>query len=167
MADSEQTDDERTVVEALSQQLKALGFDPGTPVFEMSGTITMEQVQQALFASTYNKPVVVPFTYGDEPSETWSLPMVVELVQAIYEPFSISVGENPLGCWEHPCLYLRGYLQKSAFDPYPETIRMHAYLDVERDEGTIEGGTLQLVRPSGADPQTPLVRIERAPGQDS
>lgn len=93
--------------------------------------------------------------------------MVIELVQAVYRPFSINVGDTPVGCWEHPCLYLRGYLQKSAFDPYPETIRMHAFLDVEPDEGTIEGGTVQLVRhPSGADPQTLLTRIKRAPGQD-
>jgi hypothetical protein len=172
MAESEQTDGRHEASEETDRQLKLLRFDPGIPVFEMRGDITLEQVQRALFESTYNKPVVVPFTYintdpGSEPAtDRWALPMLVEFAQAVYTPFSLRVGETPVGCWEHPCWYLRGFLGKSAFDPYPETLRMHVWLSVEPDEGGIETGIIQLVRhPSGADPHTRIVFSQFGPGE--
>jgi hypothetical protein len=160
MTESEQADSARLATEETDRQLKDLGFDPGIPVFEMTGDIEREQIQQALFASTYRSPVTVPFTYTEptgESCDTWAMPMLVELVQAVYKSFGVCIGDAPLGNHEHPDLYLRGWLSKSAFDPYPETIRMHALLRIEPDEGGIEHGILQIVRhPSGADPQSRL-----------
>jgi hypothetical protein len=169
MTESEQVDEPHEANEETDQQLKRLGFDPGIPIFEMGGEINLEEVQRATFESTYSRPAVVPFIYQgsqDGDIEKWALPMLVELAQAVYTPFSTHATETPTGCWEHPSWYLRGFLSKSAFDPYPETIRMHAFLAVEPDEGGIETGILQLVRhPSGADPQTHLVFGQLGPGQ--
>jgi len=169
MTESEQAPGSHEANEKTDKQLKQLGFDPGIPIFEMGGEINLEEVQRATFESTYSRPAVVPFIYrGSQNSgiENWALPMLVELVQAVYTPFTIRSTETPVGCWERPSWYLRGFLSKSAFDPYPETLRMHAYLDVNPDEGGIETGILQLVRnPSGADPQTRLVFGQLGPGE--
>ena len=168
MNESEQDNGSHQVSEATDRKLRALGFDPGVPVFSITCNVQREQVQQALFESTYGSPIALPLSYTD-PDETaspWELPMLVELVQALYTPFRIYPDDAPAGCHKYPSWYLRGFLHKSAFDPNPETIRMHVLFDVDPDEGDIETGILQLVRqPVEADPESPYFYGDHGPGQ--
>jgi hypothetical protein len=71
--------------------------------------------------------------------------MVVELAQAIYEPMRERSDSRPIGSWEYPNWYLRGYLHKSPFDATAETIRMHVFLRTEVDTEMIEHYYVQLV----------------------
>jgi hypothetical protein len=139
-------------------KLAKLGFVPGLPIYtthntdqddESAGgsTITVETLKRALFESSYSKPRVVPLLYRtpDNLLPPLPLPMVVELAQAIYEPMTLRVDDRPVGCWEYPDWYLRGYLHKSPFDATAETIRMHAYLNTEAGTSAINVYYVQLV----------------------
>jgi hypothetical protein len=149
-----------TLLGEISDTLKALGFDPGIPVYDLSKVeFGPDRVKEALFQSTLHRPVLLHFSEDDADPSTplgVDLSMVVESVQVYYAPREPRLDGKPIGCWEDPEFYLRGFAYKSGFDPYPEVIRMHVYLRVASGSG-FDGATLQIVRePSGADPSTPL-----------
>jgi hypothetical protein len=149
------------LTEEQSNLFKALGFDPGIPVYDFSKIqFDCDRLKEALFDSTCQHPITLPFLEDDvDPTCPIGvdLAMVAELVQAYYAPHEPRLDGKPIGCWEEPEFYLRGFAYKSGFDPDPEVVRMHVYLRV-RKKGEFAGATVQIVRqPSGADPSTPLV----------
>lgn len=149
-------------------QLKSLGFTPGVPAHQFLNTgksrVTAKTIRRALFSS-YLNPVTVPLDlFPDDVEHHCPLPMVVELAQRLFTPYRLrDMSEVPIGCWEHPDWYLRGYLFKSPFDELTETIRMHALLK-GCVEGGFEDGVVQLVRGTPSfDPDAPIeIRHERA-----
>jgi hypothetical protein len=155
-----------------SDRLKTLGFEPGIPVYLVEDVaFDLVRVRQALFESTYNSPITVVFqdsrdVMSEEPIGH-GLPMVVELMQAVYVPAEAHVGSGVLGCHNTPDWYVRGFLYKSGFDPYPEVIPMHAYLEIADQDGSgkvIECAHVQIVRPcSGVDRSAPLVYADGPP----
>jgi hypothetical protein len=153
----------------LSDRLKECGFDPGIPVYDIDPLdFDRDQIKRALFDSTYRNPITVTFRSDqDEWKDTpigRGLEMVVELVRAVYVPCEPFVGSGLFGCYDKPEWYLRGFLYKSGSDPYPEVVRMHAYLEVDGgpEVGKIDRANVQVVRhPSGTDPSTPLVNESR------
>jgi hypothetical protein len=154
--------------EEMSNLLKKFGFDPGVPVYDFTRiAFGVDRLKEALFDSTFEHPITLPFLEADaDPASPIgvNLAMVVETAQAYYAPHEPCLDGIPIGCWENPEFYLRGFAYKSGFDPYPEVVRMHVYLRVH-DKGQLEGATLQFVRkPSGADPATPLVYGNSRPG---
>jgi hypothetical protein len=159
---------------STSDELKAFGFDPGIPVYEIDDfDFDLDRVKQALFGSTYKNPVTLPFRFGrhipGEPAPEVTLDMIVEMVQAFYPPNIPSLSMNkPISCMDAPEWYLRGYVYKSGFDPYPETIQMHVYIATGGGKGDqFNHALVQLVRqPSDADPSTLLVRGDGVPGQE-
>jgi hypothetical protein len=175
-ATSAQQDDPGALSLSTSDELKAFGFDPGIPVYEINqvdfNLFDLDRVKQALFGSTYRNPVTLPFRFGHhiprEPAPEVSLDMIVEMVQAFYPPNIPSLSmKKPIGCFDDPEWYLRGYVYKSGFDPYPETIRMHVYIATGGAGNDFSHALVQLVRqPSGADPSTPLVYGDGVPGQE-
>lgn len=144
-----------------------LGFVPGLPTYEIAnptadeperGRVTIEVLKQALFEGTYSKPIVLPLDYRPADELSQALPMIVELAQADYAPLFLRGDNRPVGCFEHPSWYLRGYLHKSPFDATVETVRMHVYCDVDGDTGEIETITVQLVhQQTTAEPDAPLL----------
>lgn len=148
-------DDVDPIFQDRDGKLIKLGFVPGLPIYEthqveggdppIAEPFTVETLKRALFESSYSKPVVVPLRCSDPDNSSRLLPMVVELAQAIYEPMSVRKDERPVGCWEYPDWYLRGYLHKSPFDATAETIRMHAYLNTEVDTRIINEYYVQLI----------------------
>ena len=159
---------------STSDELKAFGFDPGIPVYEINQVnfdFDLDRVKQALFESTYQNPVTLPFEFGSNPGDGGSevtLHMIVEMVQAFYAPNIPSLSmKKPIGCIDAPEWYLRGYVYKSGFDPYPETIRMHVYIATGGAANDFNHALVQLVRrPSDADPSTRLVYGDGVPGQE-
>jgi hypothetical protein len=162
-----------TIRSDMSERLVALGFDPGIPVHEVEDLdFDLDAVKRALFESTYQNPITLPFRFrSDIPPylADLELRMVVSAVQAYYEPYAPIVGmSRPLGCWSPPEWYVRGFLYKSGFDPYPEIVQMHVYLRTDGSESTLHSALVQVVRhPSGADPSTPLVQGKGIPGQQA
>lgn len=152
-------------------RLRTLGFVPGFPIYEVDNLnrrehevepeperITVEMLKRALFESSYSKPVVVPLWYRIPKDLSQPLPMVVELAQAFYEPMLLRGDERPVGCWEYPGWYLRGYLHKSPFDSSVETIRMHAFLHTQGGTEDISEYLVQLVyTPSDYNDGTPVL----------
>jgi hypothetical protein len=91
--------------------------------------------------------------------------MVVESVQAYYAPYEPYIDGIPIGHWENPEFYVRGFVYKNGFNPCPGIVRMHVYLRVH-DKGQFEGATLQVMRaPSGVEPSTLLVYATHGLGQ--
>jgi hypothetical protein len=132
----------------------------------------LDQIKRALFESTYRKPVILPFYVGSRDPRDIGGPgvelfMVVELVQAYYAPYAPHTNQKlPIGCFDTPEWYLRGFLYKSGFDVYPEVIRIHAYIATGGAADNINHAIIQIVRsPSEADPTTPLIYGDDTPGQ--
>lgn len=161
----------------MSDELKALGFEPGWPVMQLGGfDFGIDLIHEALIKSTYWRPMPVPFVYTQrvsaEEDEFWRLDMVPELVQALYEPFAPRLEPRAIGCQDDPKWYVRGRLFRGSFGAHPTVDRMHVLLDpMETQVGsTIDVCVAQLVRYErpDADPSAPLVRLDRshAPGQD-
>lgn len=154
MTEGQTPADTRPLPEEISERLKGLGFEPGIPVHEIDKVdFDFGHVKDALFGSTYRQPITVTFRSDKEALEETpigvGLPMVVELVQAIYVPLEPSVGSGHFGCTNVPDWYLRGFLYKSGYDPYSEIIRMHAYLELGSDPdemSKIEVARVQVVR---------------------
>jgi hypothetical protein len=144
-----------------AKRLIGFGFDPGLPVYDLEPPgLTLDDLKRSLFESTYQAPVTVKFASGpnmpDGPLDS-GVEVQVELVQLFFLPFE-QANAKGVGCHPEPQWYLRGFAYKSAFDPYPETIRVHAVLECASSEPRIDKAYLQLVRePSGADPSTPMV----------
>jgi hypothetical protein len=159
----------------LSDRLKACGFDPGIPVDEITSVdFDLDHVKRALFDGTYQQPVQVTFRSDKERLQETpigvGLPMVVELVQAVYVPLEPHAGSGLFGCINTPDWYLGGFLYKSGYDPYPEIIRMHAYLEVDSSSdggSTINSAIVQVVRhTTEADQSAPLVFSGKPPSED-
>ena len=155
---------DETVDAATSAQLLGLGFDPGIPVYELEPVgFDLEGLEQALFGSTYRHPATVTFSSDKlEMQETpleKGIEVLVESVQLFYIPREEHVGSGLVGCYPEPQWYLCGFVFKSGFDPYPETIRVHARLDNDSTDIKIDKAVVQFVRePSGADSSTPMLR---------
>lgn len=160
--------DTNAVLRDRADKLLELGFVPGFSIYETqiidheesteAEPITIDTLKRSLFESSYSKPVVVPLLHRTPDNLRLSLSMVVELAQAIYQPMSLRVDDRPVGCWEYPDWYLRGYLHKSPFDASVETIRMHAYLNTEAGTEIINEYLVQLVHePTTAHADVPLL----------
>jgi hypothetical protein len=160
----------RYLSEELSNKLKLLGFDPSCPVYEISLDFEPSLLEEALFQSTYKKPILLPLEIIERTEHfplDWDVPMVVESVQAVYLPYAVGVGETPTGCYERPEWFVRGFLYKSGFDPYLQVVRINLYCQTQaNDDGRFDLGFLQVVRnPSAVNPDTPLRWGYGAPGQ--
>jgi len=155
---------DETMATETSERLVGLGFDPGLPVYELEPVgFDLDNLKQALFGSTYREPVTVTFLSDKEDMQDtplgFGVAVQVELVQLFFLPSEPHVGSGVVECHPEPQWYLRGFVFKSAFDPYPETIRVHARLDNDSPEIRIDKALVQFVRqPSGADPSTPMIR---------
>jgi len=152
----------------ITTRLIAFGFDPGIPVYEIDKPdFEVDDLKRAVFESTYRKPVTLRFQSDkDEFMETplaEGLHMVVELVRVFYAPSEPFVGSGLVGCYNEPEWYVRGFLYKSGFDPYPEVLLMHAYLQNDGKEvSRIDQAVLQVVRnPSGVNPVDQMVRARK------
>lgn len=167
----------RLLSSEMSDELQALGFEPGWPVMELHGCdFGIDLIHEALIRSTYWRPRSVPFVYRQRPHEQreqlWRLDMVPELVQAIYVPYQVDEADRAIGCHDHPKWYARGRLLRGTFEPSRYIDRIHVVLEpMEAQIGrTIDVCLVQLVRyvKPDADPRTPLVWLDRskAPGQD-
>lgn len=169
----QQDETPRALSEEDSDMLKGFGFDPGIPVYAIDEiAFDLGQIKHALFDSTYRNPTILPFYTGsrhpgDDPGV--ELYMVLELVQAYYPPYAPILGMGaPLGCFNAPEWYLRGFLYKSPHDPYPEAIRMYVYIATGGSADDFNHAIVQVVRqPSGADPSIPLVYGKDIPGQNT
>jgi hypothetical protein len=153
----------RLVDEKLSGELKAFGFDPGVPVYAVDELdFDLDLVKKALFESTYRRPTTLPFYIGsrdplDFTGPDLELDMVVELVQAFYAPREVRIGVTPVGCFDAPEWYLRGFAYKSGFDPHPDVICMHVYIATGGAANDFNHAIVQIVNhPSGVDPSTRL-----------
>jgi hypothetical protein len=160
----------RYLSEEHSKKLKLLGFDHSCPVYEISLDFEPSLLQEALFRSTYTKPILLPLEI-DERTEhfpfDWGVPMVVESVQAVYLPYAVGIGETPTGCYERPEWFVRGFLYKSGFDPYLQVVRMNLYCQTQgSSDDRFDLGFLQVVRnPSTVSPDSLLRWGYGAPGQ--
>jgi hypothetical protein len=157
--------------------LKALGFEPGWPVMELSADdsptkLTLELIFDALRTTTYWSPKTIPFVYeqGGDSSESWRLPMVPEQIRAVYNPFAPNLAKRPIGCYDDPSWYLRGHLLHNALNPEPHLDRMHAWIPHTLEDGAIHDVfVVQLVREErpDADASAPLewLSSDWPPGQ--
>ena len=176
VADTEYGGSSRHLSEEMSDELKALGFEPGWPIMELGGfDFGIDLIHEALVRSTYWRPVAVPLVYtqrvDDENDEDWRLDMVPDLVQALHEPFAPHLETCAIGCFDVPRWYVRGRLLPGAFATQRSVERMHLLLEpMETGAGSaIDVCLVQLVRYTrpDADPNAPLVQLRRsdAPGQ--
>jgi hypothetical protein len=175
---SEPTEFDKYLDKELSDRLKILGFEPGWPVMELSGfNFGIDRINEALMSSTYWRPSAVEFYYeqrvkDSDEDQKWPLPMIPELIQALYEPFTPRLETLPVGCWDDPEWYIRGRLLRSGFDPHHGIDQMHVFIPhMETGEGhTIDICVVQLVRHHlpDADPTAPLAWLPKgtAPGQE-
>jgi hypothetical protein len=148
--------DNRLVWEEFSDKLKGMGFDPGIPVYEVTVPFTEKDIKAALFKSSYASPKILSFRIDHGGGDSWDVPMVVELVQAIYTPYRVGKVDRPLGCWPYPEWHIRGFLFKSPFDPYNEVIRVHALVQ-KNSPDELDMAYIQVVRePSDASSETRL-----------
>jgi hypothetical protein len=169
-APTQQDHPPRPLNQETSDELKAFGFDPGIPVYEVDEIgFSLDDLKRALFESIYRAPVALPINIGERgfASPDVELHMVVESVQAFYPPYTPNLDmKQSLGCSNVPEWYVRGFLYKSGFDAYPETIRMHVYITTGDSADDFNYMIVQVARhPSGADPSTPLVWGKDIPGQ--
>ena len=152
--------------EEMSDRLKAFGFDPGIPVYEDARPrFDLGDVQRALFQSTYRSPITLPFFFGE--GRDIELHMVVRWVQAYFEPYAPDLRmRRPLGCYNEPEWYLRGFLYKSGFDVNPEVVPMHVYLTTDGGDPKLHAALVQVVAAaSEADPSTRLTWGTGIPAQ--
>lgn len=153
-------DPARYLNEEFDRRLKAFGFDPGRPVYEMQDVaFTFEALQQALFRSTYDALPILLFNIGRE--ERYRVPVVVELVQVAFQPQAFFIGERGISCMPQPDYYVRGYVQQSGFDPQAQPIVVHALVEMdaadEQQGPSIHVVYVQTVRePTNTPPDTPL-----------
>ena len=132
--------------------LIGLGFDLNLPMYEIlcqAQDLDIELVKRALFDSTYRDPVFLPLhleeVSGSGPEDFY--PMVVHSVSAVFLPHEPDHLGRPVGCYDEPDWLVRGYLVKSAHDPYPEYIAALAYLVMDgTDRSKIEIMNVQLRR---------------------
>ncbi len=152
--------------ETLSERLKALGFDPGWPIYghgDVYADLDLTKIRKALFESTYTSPHLVGLeaAFQTEDSDCAQLPMLLELVQLVYVPEG---GSKPLRLTEYPHYYLRGLLYRNNHDRQLDPVQLHAYIDAYTPED-IRAVYIQAVpRPSGADAITPLQWADAPPG---
>lgn len=103
--------------EWLACQLVSAGFVPDVPLYWAYGfgdnnTPTLAAYKVALFERTYSKPCGVDLWVGER-----TFVVVPELIQAIYSPRlhgDIIDHEVPIGYWDEPNWYVRGYLMRGA-----------------------------------------------------
>jgi hypothetical protein len=155
---------DRAVPSEMSQQLKALGFDPGIPVYEIAGvSFPLGLVKSALFDSTYLNPTLLPLRSEREAdAETpigRGVNIVVEMVQAVYLPLEPHVGSGVFGCHEAPEWYVRGFLYMNPVGPgAPVCVHLYLTVDGGTDREKIEIAMVQFVHePSKSDPGAELV----------
>lgn len=147
----------RNLDEKFDSRLKALGFDPGKPVYEVAPTFDFDAVQHALFRSRYDALPTLLFVVGD--TSAYDIPVVVGLVQVSYLQQEVFLTERAIACWRQPDYYIRGFVQQSAFDVDRRPIVVHALVQMNSsdDKPTIDLVYLQIVRePTTASPDTPL-----------
>lgn len=118
--------------QATSDSYKAHGFEPGEAVHEFAISFTKEELERSLFGSTYSNPSVIQVNLDDYDVH---LAVVVTMAKQVYTEHTQLLTDAPLGCFERPEWYLEGWLLKSGFDPYPEVVRVRAYLQVSSDGG--------------------------------
>jgi hypothetical protein len=96
----------------------------------------LEDVRDALFASTYDVPRTLLFSV-EQDDDDWPLFMLVLAARALWTPYRRRLNEIPTGRWPYANWYLEGYLFTSPLDETPERVPMRAYIDgIEQDPPT-------------------------------
>lgn len=134
------------------RELLDLGFTEEYPIFEVGVDFDKDLLRSALFDNTPTQPVVLPFVVkgsrgeaDDRSSFEWSIHVVVESVKVVFTPKIVHMNDQPLGMYEDPDFYVEGYVLKTAFDSYPESIRVRAYLQ-DGEPGKFDTSFLQIER---------------------
>lgn len=114
----------------VPDNFKAKGFESGETVFEVSSELSLEDVKEALFGSTYADPKTIRIEVHNGKVV---FDVVIDTAIQKYHPHQDYIGDSPLGCWKYPGWYIEGWLLKSGFDPYSKTVRVRMYLDADSD----------------------------------
>jgi hypothetical protein len=139
-----------------SQRLIALGFDPLTPVYTSEGGFDPDVIRDALFEGYHTEPVLIPFEWAPfhKGADACTFPMEIELIQVVRVP-SDPEDEDEDDFYIEPEWYLRGWLGPCNLNLTGEIIRMHAYISVAHDDGSMSRSAyVQVLReqPSKARP---------------
>ncbi len=159
----------------LSELLTRLGFEASWPVYqhrdEYEG-VTIESLRDAVFASSYTAPRVLPLQ-ACIPNATGNqdvafVSMLVETVTQVYVDLPNDEGRfaEPLRPRDYPHFYVGGVLYNNSHHRRPGHVRMHAYLDFITPEA-ISAIYIQLV-PDTAETEiidAPLCWAEVTPGE--
>ena len=104
-----------------------MGFEPGEPVHEYTYCFSKEQLQEALFSSTYSTPVPVYLTQDgrrDSPSELIAkIPIVVTCVAPRFMLIGDATDATSVGGYDGPQWYVEGWVPKSGYDPVDSPVR--------------------------------------------
>jgi hypothetical protein len=78
VADTEYDGSSLHLSKVMSDELKALGFEPGWPIMELGGfDFGIDLIHEALIRSTYWSPVAVPLVYTQRvDDENWRDPVL-------------------------------------------------------------------------------------------
>lgn len=150
---TEASDQQRTV---NGRSLVSLGFDPGVAIYDfITVSFTVDDVTQALFASTYHHPRSLRLRRecadlaSPVRSDIW---ITLESARALY----VSSEPDEPGCYEEPDWYLQGTARFISLDSGPSTAPVHVYLMVADQRG-IHAALVQVItQPVLPDPLAPL-----------
>lgn len=125
------------------EMLEAERFFP--PIEYAKVPFDLEQVQRALFASNYRKPITLLFpkegvNVGDTATD---IEVTVELAHALYMLYE-GDEQPPAECYDAPDWYLRGIAHFTGPTGEQEAAPAHVYLPMNED-GSMEFPVLQVV----------------------
>ena len=133
----------------------SLGFDPGVAIYDfITVSFTVDDVAQALFASTYHHPRSLRLRRecadlaSPVCSDIW---ITLESARALYVS---SEPEEP-GCYEEPDWYLQGTARFISPASGPSTAPVHVYVMI--NQRGIHAALVQVItQPVAPDPLAPL-----------
>jgi hypothetical protein len=132
--------------------LKAYGFEPDTTVYKICPFLSLENLKEARYGSTYTDPKTIRVKLSKEES----LNVVVLAVSALF--IKDEGGEfSETGYFPHPNWLIEGWVLSS--DPTSQVVRVRICLEGFVGETTISEAWLQRV-PKNSDPDGSICWVE-------
>lgn len=139
---------------SYGQSLSLRGFEPGETVYEFYECFSLEDLQQSLFGSSYDKPITVPLKSKEM---TVALEIVITMLGVRYPQFAYARNDSPAGSYQFPDWYAEGWILKSGFDQFDDITRVRMHIDGNREANGTDDVFLWQVIPKGPNPDAKFV----------